>query len=165
MKATKSAMRAEAAERMKLLRLSESTIEAFRKKKQVLVSDQCSMGRDPDGDGGSDEVRLKDIYLTHGGVVWSLYTTAPSAERLQLIKDAEKEYDVLVYHIQRLELREDMILYAMLFVERNSDEWDYARELITQEMPDCIAPVLGFGGFEVGSLPVKLIDGCLLRVL
>ena len=163
MKATKKAMRAEAVERMKLLELSNETIEAFEKEKRVLISDQYSMGKDTDGSDGSDDIKPKDIYLTYHGVVWSLYTTAPTEERLKLIKEVEKKFDVLVYHIHRCEVNPDMVLYAMLVVERNSDEWELSRDMTIKGLPDCVGPVYGYGGFEYGSLPVKPVWGCLLR--
>ena len=161
--ATKKEMHAEALLRMRLLKLSDETIKAFEEDNQVMVSDQFSMGRDPDGDDGTDEIGARDIYLTYQGVVWSLYTSSPTEERLQLVKEAEKEFNVLVYHIHRCQINEEMILFAFLVISKNKDEWEYAREMTEEGLLECVAPVYGYGGFEYSTLPIKPIWGCLLR--
>lgn len=162
MKATRKEMRAEALERMKALKLSDKIVEAFAKENRLMISDQYAMGRDSEY---TEEVKNYDaFYLTHKGVVWSLYASAPSEETLAKVREAEKRYKALVYHIHRLEMRKDMILYAFLAVEGNREDWENARRGTAMGMPYCAAPVLGYDdALEYSMLPVAPIWGCLIR--
>ena len=180
--AIRTALRAEAMERMKLLALSNDTIQRI-KRGVIMVSDQISRGRDPDYIKDSDDVIVKrvpdrDRYfdsldLSHGGVVWSLRSRFPTHEELRFVKEAEaryKEVDATVYHIHRCRVNDEMILYALLVVMDDDDGgggWVHAREMTARGLPYCIAPVFGYdGAYEFGLLPVELSEplyGCLLR--
>jgi hypothetical protein len=82
---------------------------------------------------------------------------------LPIIKDAEKTLDVLVYHVHRLEGVFSEVMYAFLVVSRRKEEWEMARKMAAEGLPDCVAPVLGYGDFEYSSLPVEQVWGCLMR--
>ena len=162
--ATKKEMRAEALLRMRLLKLSNETIKAFEEENQVMVSDQVSLGRDPDGYDDSGEIGTKDIYLTYGGVVWSLNKSYPTEKQLQLVKEIEEDFDVLVYHIHRCQINDEMNLIAFLVVGNYKGDWEYTREMTEKGLPDYVVPIIGYEVFEYSiMLPVKPSRGCLLR--
>jgi hypothetical protein len=136
------------------------------------VSEQIPQGKDPDGDDDSEEIKTRYEYykghkdLSYKGGVWSLRERSPNKEELQMVKDAEekfKQFNLLVYHIHRCKVNDDMVLYAFLVVGQNEDEWEHARYMTERGLPDCVAPVYGYGGFEYGLLPVKSTDCGLFR--
>lgn len=174
-KATKKEMRAEALERMKILKLDGETIEKFEKEKRLTISEQRFFAREGELEEASwhdmTTGPFRDVYPVHDGIMWSLWDAAPARETLDMVKAAEKEYGVIVYHIQRLECRMpqlnpdgDVVLYGFLCVSQYPEEWEESRRMAEMGMPECVAPVYGYGGYEFSSLPVKSMGGCVLRI-
>lgn len=162
------AQREEALLRMRKLSLSDEIMTAFGKGFEIMVSEQeLSSLEMKDADqfefcgktfSGEDLNLMND-----NGKVWHFATAVPSTQCLQQVKEAEAEYHVLVYHIHKYMPMNGMVLYAFLVIEETPDEWKYAREMIREGLPDCIAVIYGYGGFEYSSLPVKPMRGRLFR--
>jgi len=110
-----------------------------------------------------NKLTMTEQYYSDWKSDWSLKAAYPDKENLQLVKEAEKKYGALVYHIHKFCVNEEMTLYAFLNVSQYEEEWEYARKMADEGLPECIAPVYGYGGFEYGELPVETINGLLLR--
>ena len=172
MKATKTAMRAEALKRMKMFYLDESILEDFQKKR-VLVSDQQFVDYDADSVKGSGEITPSfPNFVSTNGKMYQIFTATPNDERLQLIKALEKEYSVLVYHILRVETDHDddndnHAVYAFLTVWGDDGDWESERECITKWSTAYGYQTLhGYPQtvdyLEYGEIPIKPFLGCLV---
>jgi hypothetical protein len=172
MKVTKTAMREEALKRMEMLGLDESVIEDFRKRKRVLVSDQQFVDFDPDSRGSSEITTSFPNFFSVNGRMYQMFTTAPSEERLQLIKELENHMKVLVYHVIRIETDHDNdnnnhAIYVFLTVWGFQEDWESERSTITN-----FSTVYGHqtlhgypqtvSHLEYGEIPFKPYMGCLV---
>lgn len=164
------AQRDEAILRMRELSLSEEIITAFGKGFKIMVSEQELSSLEIKMEGADKFGFCRKTFtgedlnlLNDNGKVWHFATAVPSTQCLQQVKEAEAEYYVLVYHIHKYMPMNGVVLYTFLVIEENPDEWKYAREMTRKGLPDCIAVIYGYGGFEYGSLPVKPMRGRLFR--
>lgn len=174
MKAKKAEMRAEALERMKILNLDDSIIENFKTTKRVMVTDQQFWGYDPDSSGIYELKHTFPNLVSVNGRTYQIFTATPKEERLEFIKEVEKKYGVMVYHVIRVERDHDEendcdATYIYLTVCGDSDDWESERYVIPK-----FSTVYGYvtiygypktiNYLEYGEIPIKPFMGDVVAI-
>ncbi|MCL2120740.1 MAG: hypothetical protein FWH28_00640 [Clostridiales bacterium] len=119
------AMREAAIQRMKLLKLSEETIEAFVQRGELRISHQVYAGSDPEGDA-SGAIRQKAGLVSYKGMLYSLSTAEATPAQQRFFDEKKDDYlngPDLIYHVHRLEI-DGQVWVTFFRVGADVDRWD-----------------------------------------
>jgi hypothetical protein len=164
-------MKAEAIERMKLFDFEGGDIREYQESGQITVTDQQFLDFDADTRGSEKVVPSFPNLASVNGRIYKVFTATPNDERLQLVKEIEKESGVLVYHIIRVETSKDNdnnndAIYAFLTVWGDDVDWEYERKSVIDGMPYGYYTIIGYPHtvdmLEYGNIPVEPYLGCLV---
>lgn len=125
-------MKEEAIQRMKILKLHPNVIAEFEK-----------------------EGTLNKSELPIAKLIWL------TEEEKELVKDEEKQNNFLVYHIIKTLTTDFGIVYDLLYVEENSDDWEIDKEDLKNDLV-LSHTITEFQ--ESGLIKIKKINGGLVRV-
>lgn len=160
MKATKTAMREEALERMEMLGLSKCSIKNFQKKR-VMMSDQRFVGL-----GSEYYGKHKLNFISVGNRIYEILTVIPKEDLLAEVKELEKAQSVMVYHILRIEMDHDKAndnnaSYIFFTVQSNDQNWEAERRALAET--STLSGYLISQTAEYGAIPVKPHTGGLAK--
>jgi hypothetical protein len=161
---TEEAMTAAAVIRMELMNLSSETIEAFEQRKEVRISNQVCIGKDPNGDE-SDEIRREGPYVSYKGMLFSLSSSEPTETQLQAFKDYSIYDYEFIYHIHRLEIQ-GIVTYTLFCVGEDVWHFDSEEQKITDGAPWVCAAFAGdenWRKIEYEKIFIKPVMGYVFR--
>lgn len=148
--ASREEMKKEAVERMEILGLSkEEIIDPFARRGKVTVTEQKFTGLKLENDGGKDVVRDEGNFYFIKGMLFEIDTVAADELTLKIVKDIEKEFNYLIYHIFKVYRTQTSdpasnVIYGYMGVSSSEEDWYSERDNFRFGLTYAFTPQPGF---------------------
>lgn len=140
----------EAVERMEILGLNkEEIIEPFVERGEVTITEQKYTGiKRPSGDG-EDIVKDEGNFYFIKGMLFEIDTVTADESTLKIVKDIEKKYNFLIYHIFKVYRTkypdpESNIICGYMGVSASEDDWYFERDNFRFGLTYAFTPQMNF---------------------